>query len=121
ACRTAVNWLRRNQRRLMLETPFPYRQHATIADLRQGPRGNLERGERFERVQLAIEALPERYRLPVVLRYLQELSYDEISVFTGESRDEIRGILQRAGQQLREALAGIESEEGTANWRPASK
>ena len=121
ACRTAANWLRRNQRRLMLETPLPYRQHVSIADLRQGPRGNLERGERFERIQLVIDALPERYRLPVVLRYLQELSYDEISVFTGESRDEIRGILQRAGQQLREALAGIESEEGTAKWRPASK
>lgn len=121
ACRTAANWLRHNARRLSMETPLPYRRHVAIADLRQGPRGNLERGERFERIQLAIDALPERYRLPVVLRYLQELSYDEISVYTGESRDEIRGILQRAGQQLREMLAKMDEEEGTANWHPVNK
>jgi len=122
ACRTAANWLRKNARRLSAETPLPYRRTANMADLRLGPRGNLERSERFDRIQAAIDALPERYRLPVVLRYMQELSYDEISVFTGESRDEIRGILQRAGQQLREALANTDEEdEGTVAWRPANK
>jgi RNA polymerase sigma-70 factor (ECF subfamily) len=63
-------------------------------------------------VQRAIDTLPERYRLPVVLRYLQELSYQEISEYTGESKDEIRGILQRAGRQLREILTKGDSESG---------
>jgi RNA polymerase sigma-70 factor (ECF subfamily) len=103
--RTAANWLRRNAPRLRAETPLPQRRTVSLEDVRQGPASMLERGERFERIQAAIDLLPERYRLPVILRYLQELSYDEISRFTGESRDEIRGVLQRATRQLRENLA----------------
>ena len=114
-CRTAANWLRRNRKRLAQETPLPSRRTVSIEDAREGPRGRLERGERFERIRDAIDSLPERYRLPVILRYLQELSYEEISVFTGESRDEIHGILQRAGRQLRDLLADLEAEEGAAS------
>jgi len=122
ACRTAVNWLRRNQMRIMNETPLPYRRTVSIEDAREGPHGALERAERFERVQRAVDSLPERYRLPVVLRYLQELSYDEISAFTGESRDEIRGVLQRAGRQLRELLSDLDASKGEESaWHPARK
>lgn len=120
-CRTAANWLRRHQRQLTMETPLPYRRPINIEDVHEGPGATLERDERFERVQNAIDGLPERYRLPVILRYLQELSYDEISAFTGESRDETRGVLQRAGRQLREALSDINADDGDVNWRPVSK
>lgn len=116
--RTAANWLRRHSGRLQTETPLPSRRTISIEDAREGPRGLLERQERYERVQAAIDALPERYRLPVVLRYLQELSYDEIAAFVGESRDEVRGVLQRAGRLLREHLkAHDRPEEGEAGWR----
>jgi RNA polymerase sigma-70 factor (ECF subfamily) len=120
-CRTAANWLRRHQKRLRAETPLPFRRTVSIEDAREGPRQVLEHGERYDRVQQAIDALPERYRLPVYLRYLQELSYDEISAFTGESRDEIRGILQRAGRQLRDLLGDLNDEEGVAEWHPVRK
>jgi len=112
-CRTAANWLRRHQKQLSRETPLPFRRTISIEDAREGPRGLVERAERFERVQRAINALPERYRLPVILRYLQELNYDEISAFTGETREEIRGVLQRAGSQLRDLLADMDSAEGS--------
>ncbi|MBI5095040.1 MAG: RNA polymerase sigma factor [Candidatus Hydrogenedentes bacterium] len=121
ACRTAANWLRRHGKRLNSETPLPFRRTISIEDARESPRGTLERGERYERVQMAIDSLPERYRLPVVLRYLQELSYDEIADFTGESRDEVRGVLHRAGRQLRELLADMDESEGSAKWHPARK
>lgn len=102
--RTAANWLRKNLSRLRMETPLPARRTVRFEDARKGPQGIAERGEIYERVQMAIDALPERYRLVVVLRYMQELSYDEIGRFTGESRDEVRGVLQRASVQLRELL-----------------
>ena len=121
ASRTSANWLRRHGKRLNSETPLPFRRTISIEDARESPRGTIERGERFERVQLAIDSLPERYRLPVVLRYLQELTYDEIADFTGESREEIRGVLHRAGRQLREILADLDESEGTAKWHPARK
>ncbi len=120
-CRTAANWLRRQGRRLASETPLPHRRTVSIEDARQGPRGRAQGRERFERVQQAIDSLPERYRLPVVLRYLQELSYEEISRFTGESRDEIRGILHRAGRQLRDLLADIDQSEGEIQWPRADR
>lgn len=115
--RTAANWLRRNAPRLRNETPLPHRRTLSIEDARRGPAGVLERDERYQRVQAAIEALPERYRLAVVLRYLQEMSYDEISGFTGESRDEVRGILHRAGKQLRDTLRDTEAIQDRPQWQ----
>jgi RNA polymerase sigma-70 factor (ECF subfamily) len=118
-CRTAANWLRRHGTRLRNETPLPFRRVENIEDLREGPGSRLDRGERYERVQRAIDTLPERYRLPVILRYLQELSYEEIGNFTGESRDEIRGILQRAGRQLRESLTDLRGTGEGDEWHRA--
>lgn len=121
--RTAANWLRKHAPRLKSETPLPQRRTIPIEDYRLGPDAAATRDELFERVQRAVETLPERYRLPVILRYLQELSYDEISHFTGESRDEIRGILHRAGRQLRELLADDRGTQGQGKeaWPPVHK
>ena len=120
--RTAANWLRRHGDRLAAETPLPYKRTISIEDAHDGPRGTSEKRERLVRVQKAVDHLPERYRLPVVLRYLQEMSYQEISDFTGESKEEIRGVLQRASRQLRELLAEFEREaDGDQEWPRARK
>lgn len=114
--RTAANWLRKNRMRLSHETPLPHRRTISMADAQRGADAILERDDLYARVQRAIDTLPERYRLPVMLRYLQELSYDEISQFTGESRDEVRGILHRAGRQLRAVLSDDENTEQDISW-----
>lgn len=121
--RTAVNWLRRNGSRLQREAPLPFERTFYLEDARQGPDTALERVERFDRVLKAIESLPDRYRPIVVLRYLQELSYKEISDFTGESVHEVRGILQRASRQLRDELIDMKyhGSEGQTQWPPAQK
>ena len=119
--RTAANWLRKNRSRLSHETPLPHRRTLSMEEARQGPSALLEREDLYARVQKAIDTLPERYRLPVMLRYLQELSYEEISRFTGESRDEIRGILHRAGRQLRAVLSEDDTEEERPSWPHARK
>ena len=120
--RTAANWLRRHAGRLSAETPLPYKRTLSIEDARESPRGRTERRERLEQVQKAIDSLPERYRLPVVLRYLQELTYQEISDFTGESIAEIRGILHRASRQLRALLTEFErGADGEQEWPRAHK
>lgn len=122
ATRTATNWLRRHAKGSEAEIPIPSRRTLSIEDARLGPRGALERKERVERVHRAIDSLPERYRLPVVLRYLQEMSYSEISTYTGETKDEVRGLLQRAGRQLRDVLNDMDSSsEGENAWHPVRK
>lgn len=121
ACRTATNWLSRHGNKLKYETPLPHRRTVSIEDARPGPRRQMEREERLAVVQRAIDSLPEEYRLPVVLRYLQEYSYEEISDYLGEPPDRVRGILQRAGRQLRDVLADLVTAEGDEAWHRARK
>ena len=102
--RVAANWLRRNAPRLRNETPLPRRRALLAFSLDSEDRERDDGGDLYEEVHRAVDALPERYQLPVVLRYVQEMSYEEISRFTGESYDEIRGILSRACKMLRENL-----------------
>ena len=122
-CRTASNWLRRNGKKLKNETPLPYKRTISMEDARDTPGQSLEREERLMQIEKAIDTLPERYRLPVVLRYLQELSYTDISAFTGLTHDEVRGVLERATRQLRQVLIAVDEEElgGEANWHRAQK
>ncbi|MGC8739420.1 MAG: RNA polymerase sigma factor [Candidatus Hydrogenedens sp.] len=73
----------------------------------------------FEEIKFAIQQLPERYRLPVVLKYLEGMTYEEISRFTGESPGEIKGILQRAVKQLQQIFDSRDGE--TKQWHDVHK
>jgi RNA polymerase sigma-70 factor (ECF subfamily) len=55
-------------------------------------------------VRDAIGRLPENYRVPLVLRYYSELSYDEIAQQLGLKRDYVAVLLLRAKQELRRKL-----------------
>jgi RNA polymerase sigma factor (sigma-70 family) len=54
----------------------------------------------------AIDALPPRYRLPLVLRYYEELDYDGIAEILGVTRNQVATLLFRAKGRLRDALPG---------------
>ncbi len=60
-----------------------------------------------ERVQVrdTIARLPENYRVPLVLRYYSELSYDEIAQQLGLERNNVAALIFRAKQELRRRLA----------------
>lgn len=73
----------------------------------------------FEEIKFAIQQLPERYRLPVVLKFLEGMSYEEISRFTGESPGEIKGIIQRAVKQLQKIFDNKDGE--TEQWQDVRK
>lgn len=60
--------------------------------------------EERERVRTAVAALPELYRVPVVLRYFSELSIDEIAALTGRPAATLGVQLMRARAMLRAAL-----------------
>ncbi len=58
-----------------------------------------------DEVRSAVAALPERYRLPLTLRYYNDLSYDEIAATLDLARTNVATLLFRAKQELRRALA----------------
>lgn len=71
--------------------------------------GQLERvvQERSNRdVRRALETLPARSRMALVLRYYSDLSYDEIAESLGIRRAFVGVVLLRARHQLREVLLG---------------
>jgi RNA polymerase sigma-70 factor (ECF subfamily) len=56
-------------------------------------------------VREAIARLPENYRVPLVLRYYSELSYDEIAQQLGLERNYVAALIFRAKKELRRKLA----------------
>ncbi|MEI7836696.1 MAG: sigma-70 family RNA polymerase sigma factor [Planctomycetota bacterium] len=60
--------------------------------------------ETAQAVRLAIEALPERQRLVVVLHRFQGLSHREVAQVTGWSNSAVESLLTRAYATLRERM-----------------
>jgi RNA polymerase sigma-70 factor (ECF subfamily) len=66
--------------------------------------GDLVAAERADEVKSAIAALPERYRLPLVLAYYRDSSYEEVAAALGITRTHAGALICRAKQMLRRTL-----------------
>jgi RNA polymerase sigma-70 factor (ECF subfamily) len=69
------------------------------------PLGAVLRTEERAQVRDAVAGLPEKYRLPLVLRYYSELTYNEIAQQLGIQRNYVAALIFRAKQELRRKLA----------------
>ena len=67
----------------------------------------LVQAEKGERVRLAIQSLPEKYRVPLVLAYYNHFTYDEIAKALALKRNTVATLLFRAKQQLRKEVAEL--------------
>ena len=56
-------------------------------------------------MRAAVEALPDRYRLAVILRYSHGLSLEEVAEITGEPMGTVKTHLHRARAALAHGLA----------------
>ncbi len=73
-----------------------------------GPERTAITQEQRRMVQQALQKLPEHYRLVTVLRYWQDLSYEEICQVTGLPESTIKTRLHRARHMLAAALGSEE-------------
>jgi RNA polymerase sigma-70 factor (ECF subfamily) len=73
-----------------------------------GPEDQAQQVELGRWLQLVIARLKEPYRSLVVLRDIQQHSYDEVTAATGLSLPQVKTYLHRARKQLREQLAEFE-------------
>ena len=69
------------------------------------PLGTLISKEERAKVRDTVARLPENYRVPLVLRYYSELSYDEIAHELGVEKNYIATLIFRAKKELRRRLA----------------
>jgi RNA polymerase sigma-70 factor (ECF subfamily) len=79
-----------------------------MPDERQAVEPGLLDTELKEHLHLAIEALPEGYRLLLILRHLQELSYEEIVQVTGLPLGTVKTGIFRARRRLKVELDAYE-------------
>jgi len=72
--------------------------------------GELITAEQAGKVKDAIESLPEKYRIPLVLAYYGESSYEAIATTLGISRNHVGVLILRGKQQLRSLLREVDEE-----------
>lgn len=85
--------------------------HRVVEDVRaSAPDDELLRAEMEAAVDRAIEALPEKQRLAVILRRYEEMPYEEIGSVLCMSVPAVKSLLFRARTQLKESLQRYLSE-----------
>lgn len=78
--------------------------------------GNFETAERFEHVKNAIGRLPEKYRTVIELRDIDGFEFEEISEMTGYEVPNLRVILSRARQKVKEEVEKTYSYDSTKKF-----
>ena len=76
-----------------------------LADSGRSPEENALRAEERRRLRKAVLALPEEFRLAVVLRDLEGLSYDEVAAALSVPIGTVRSRLARGRALIKEALS----------------
>ena len=112
ATNLAISELRRRKRRRLvsLSSFFGERESPTDScELDMPDKGPLQdvtvvEDERRAAVARAIATLPEKYRAPLVLRDVEERSYDEIAHILGMNEGTVKSRINRARGFLRDKL-----------------
>jgi RNA polymerase sigma-70 factor, ECF subfamily len=77
---------------------------------RKTPDEKVERREVSDEVQKAIGTLKEKYRLPILLKYSEDLSYEEIAKVLDCSIGTVSSRLNRGHKMLAQKLAHLKKE-----------
>lgn len=75
-----------------------------IADTSALPEENFQRQELINAIQKAMAELPEQFRVAIVLRELQGLSYEEIALLTQSEMGTVKSRIARARTKIQQLL-----------------
>lgn len=81
-----------------------------VEDAGEGPEALLDYAFLKEEVKRGISKLPEEYQGVVVLRDIEDLSYEEISEVLGISQGTVKSRLNRGRKQLRSYLSSLQQK-----------
>lgn len=99
------NWVRGRRLMLVPLEPSSEQMEPTVKGDEAGqPDAVLERAELRAKLGALIAALPERYRLAVVLRHVQGFGYSEMATLLNQPVGTVKGNVHRGIRLLREAL-----------------
>jgi RNA polymerase sigma-70 factor, ECF subfamily len=104
-------WLLRVTRNLCLDRLRRRRPETGLEDSEimqhPGPQEGMQHSELAQCLQRAVEQLQEPYRSLVILRDIQQHSYDEVAGVTQLNLAQVKTYLHRARKQLRQQLAEL--------------
>ncbi len=93
-------------------------QESDLESPEPSPLGRSVAAEQRQVLGRAIESLPLRYRLPLLLRYFDDMDYEAIAKSIGVTRNQVGTLLFRAKRLLRKEVEARGSEP--ARERPQS-
>ena len=102
------NWFSLDALQEMLQDSAPQ-----LADPTEGRESRMEREQLRDAVGRAITAVPEKYRLSLVLRDIEGLSYEEIALALGIPGGTVRSRINRARSMLKRKLQPLLRQEGS--------
>jgi RNA polymerase sigma-70 factor (ECF subfamily) len=105
ATNVAYTFLSRRKRNTQQQIDLPD-EHPALASMETGPDGQIERGDTLAEIRREIAALPPRQQMALVLRYLNEQSYEEIASTMDCSPETARANVYQAVRRLRRVMAG---------------
>jgi RNA polymerase sigma-70 factor (ECF subfamily) len=101
------------------EVPMSSEIRAAMADEAASPLECLMSEQVRSRVEQVLKELPEPYRTAVILRDIEELSYEQIAEVTGTNLGTVKSRLVRGRDQLKQRLERIAKELGFS--QPATR
>ena len=114
ATNTAIDWMRKKKPLYILDQPIAVGENVTFLDQMEHPTSTpeeqLENKEVQDEVQHYLLQLPEKYRAVLVLKYIDELSLQEISEVldlpTGTVKTQLHGGRETLRKQMNTMKGG---------------
>ena len=110
ATNTAVDWMRKKKPLYILDQPIAVGENITYLDhvknTSETPEETIEQKENQDEMQQFLLQLPSKYRVVLVLRYMDELSIKEMSEVLDLPIGTIKTQLHRGIEALRELMHG---------------
>ncbi len=105
-----IDWKRLAQRRTLSLDEIKDSGKEPAARKRWRPDTEIMRKEQHEQIQRAFDSLPAEQRRAMVLKYVQELTYEDIASIMGVSLTKLKSLLYRARVSFRKKLQEQEGE-----------
>jgi RNA polymerase sigma-70 factor (ECF subfamily) len=103
AVTTCLDYRRKSRRETFRTEPLS----EDLPSVEPLPEELYESGEIPDSIQLALQKLPEKLKAAIVLREIEELSYEEIAEVLHTSPGTVKSRISRAREQLRDLLKKI--------------
>jgi RNA polymerase sigma-70 factor (ECF subfamily) len=93
---------RRGLERRLFESDDP--ESLNVSSPQPNPLSHVLSAEQSKKIQSAVNDLPDKFRVPIVLTYYSEFNYEQIAAILQIPRNTVASLLFRGKQMLREKL-----------------